>query len=179
ADHRVPVLGNACSGRRSTRSAVTSSHVPPPSDTRSLIVTVGAAVSAAKQRNERYAEIAAEFVRLKVDVSPASHGQWAAAFVQRLRELGWVEGRTVARPCGAVCHLLSPEAAGRIEDAHPPRRGAYLSKLSNFEIVQQQQHVHDPDIRKMLNSLSEICNAAGAAIPRTSRRQLCRAPSWV
>jgi len=125
ADHRVPVLGNACSGRRSTRSAVTSSHVPPPSDTRSLIVTVGAAVSAAKQRNERYAEIAAEFVRLKVDVSPASHGQWAAAFVQRLRELGWVEGRTVARPCGAVCHLLSPEAAGRIEDAHPPRRGAY------------------------------------------------------
>jgi putative ABC transport system substrate-binding protein len=28
--------------------------------------------------------------------TPASHGQWAAAFVQRLRELGWVEGRTVA-----------------------------------------------------------------------------------
>ena len=28
--------------------------------------------------------------------TPASHGQLAAAFVQRLRELGWVEGRTVA-----------------------------------------------------------------------------------
>ena len=28
--------------------------------------------------------------------TPATHGQWAAAFVQRLRELGWVEGRTVA-----------------------------------------------------------------------------------
>jgi putative ABC transport system substrate-binding protein len=28
--------------------------------------------------------------------TPATHGQWAAAFVQRLRELGWVEGRTIA-----------------------------------------------------------------------------------
>src|SRR5262245_15181564 len=27
---------------------------------------------------------------------PSSHGQWVAAFVQRLRELGWIEGRTVA-----------------------------------------------------------------------------------
>jgi putative ABC transport system substrate-binding protein len=29
--------------------------------------------------------------------TPASHGQWVAAFVQRLRELGWIEGRTVGR----------------------------------------------------------------------------------
>ena len=28
--------------------------------------------------------------------TPATHGHWAVAFVQRLRELGWVEGRTVA-----------------------------------------------------------------------------------
>jgi putative ABC transport system substrate-binding protein len=28
--------------------------------------------------------------------TPASHGQWVATFVQRLRELGWIEGRTVA-----------------------------------------------------------------------------------
>src|SRR5262249_17575384 len=28
--------------------------------------------------------------------TPAIQGQWAAAFVQRLRELGWVDGRTVA-----------------------------------------------------------------------------------
>ena len=28
--------------------------------------------------------------------TPASHGQWVAAFVQRLSELGWIEGRTVA-----------------------------------------------------------------------------------
>ena len=28
--------------------------------------------------------------------SPAAWGQWTAGFVQRLRELGWIEGRTVA-----------------------------------------------------------------------------------
>jgi putative ABC transport system substrate-binding protein len=27
--------------------------------------------------------------------TPSSHGEWRAAFVQRLRELGWTEGRTV------------------------------------------------------------------------------------
>ena len=31
-----------------------------------------------------------------VSGTPSSHGQWVAAFAQRLRELGWVEGRTVA-----------------------------------------------------------------------------------
>ncbi len=31
-----------------------------------------------------------------VSGTPASHGQWFAALVQRLRELGWIEGRTVA-----------------------------------------------------------------------------------
>ena len=28
--------------------------------------------------------------------TPSSHGQWFAALVQRLHELGWIEGRTVA-----------------------------------------------------------------------------------
>jgi putative tryptophan/tyrosine transport system substrate-binding protein len=28
--------------------------------------------------------------------TPAIQGQWAVAFVQRLRELGWIEGRTIA-----------------------------------------------------------------------------------
>jgi putative tryptophan/tyrosine transport system substrate-binding protein len=28
--------------------------------------------------------------------TPSSYGQWVAAFVQRLRELGWIEGQTVA-----------------------------------------------------------------------------------
>ena len=27
--------------------------------------------------------------------TPSSHGQWVTAFVQRLRELGWIEGRTI------------------------------------------------------------------------------------
>jgi len=29
-----------------------------------------------------------------------------------------------------------------------------MSNMSNFEIIQQQQHVHNPDIRKVLISLS-------------------------
>src|SRR5438067_12194182 len=28
--------------------------------------------------------------------TPSSHGQWFAALAQRLRELGWIEGRTIA-----------------------------------------------------------------------------------
>ena len=28
--------------------------------------------------------------------TPATAGQWIAAFAQRLRELGWTEGRTIA-----------------------------------------------------------------------------------
>src|SRR5262245_57412942 len=28
--------------------------------------------------------------------SPASQGEWLAACLQRLRELGWIEGRTIA-----------------------------------------------------------------------------------
>src|SRR5215470_5696512 len=31
-----------------------------------------------------------------VSGTPSSHSQWVAAFVQRLRELGWIEGRTIA-----------------------------------------------------------------------------------
>ena len=28
--------------------------------------------------------------------TPAAHGHWVAAFAQRLRELGWIEGRAIA-----------------------------------------------------------------------------------
>src|SRR5437868_9137487 len=28
--------------------------------------------------------------------TPSSHGPWVTGFVQRLRELGWIEGRTIA-----------------------------------------------------------------------------------
>ena len=31
-----------------------------------------------------------------VSGTPSSHGQWVAAFVQRLGELGWIDGRTIA-----------------------------------------------------------------------------------
>jgi putative tryptophan/tyrosine transport system substrate-binding protein len=31
-----------------------------------------------------------------VSGTPSSHGQWVAAFVRRLNELGWIEGRTIA-----------------------------------------------------------------------------------
>jgi putative ABC transport system substrate-binding protein len=35
-------------------------------------------------------------IGLLVPGTPSSHRQWVAALVQRLRELGWVEGRTIA-----------------------------------------------------------------------------------
>jgi ABC-type uncharacterized transport system substrate-binding protein len=35
-------------------------------------------------------------IGLLVPGTPESHGQWFAVLVQRLRELGWIEGRTVA-----------------------------------------------------------------------------------
>src|SRR5258708_33336174 len=35
-------------------------------------------------------------VGLLVPGTPESHGKWVAAFVQRLSELSWIEGRTVA-----------------------------------------------------------------------------------
>jgi len=34
-------------------------------------------------------------VGLLVSGTPSSHGQWLAGFVQRLREIGWIEGRNV------------------------------------------------------------------------------------
>jgi putative tryptophan/tyrosine transport system substrate-binding protein len=35
-------------------------------------------------------------IGFQVPGTPSSHGQWFAALAQRLRELGWIEGRTVA-----------------------------------------------------------------------------------
>jgi putative tryptophan/tyrosine transport system substrate-binding protein len=34
-------------------------------------------------------------IGLLVSGTPSSHGPWVAGFVQRLRELGWIEGRTI------------------------------------------------------------------------------------
>ena len=33
--------------------------------------------------------------------TPSSHGQWVAAFVRRLHELGWIEGRNLGADRGA------------------------------------------------------------------------------
>jgi putative ABC transport system substrate-binding protein len=35
-------------------------------------------------------------IGLLISGTPSSHREWVAAFVQRLRELHWIEGRTVA-----------------------------------------------------------------------------------
>jgi hypothetical protein len=36
-----------------------------------------------------------------VSGTPSSHGQWVAAFVRRLHELGWIEGRNLGADRGA------------------------------------------------------------------------------
>ena len=43
----------------------------------------------------RAQQAAKPIIGLLVPGTPASHGNWYAATVQRLRELGWVEGRTI------------------------------------------------------------------------------------
>jgi putative ABC transport system substrate-binding protein len=48
-------------------------------------------VSASGQRPRKLPTIG-----LLVPGTPSTHGQWFAAFVLRLRELGWIEGRTIA-----------------------------------------------------------------------------------
>jgi putative ABC transport system substrate-binding protein len=35
-------------------------------------------------------------IGLLAPATPAAHGPWFASLVQRLNELGWIEGRTVA-----------------------------------------------------------------------------------
>jgi hypothetical protein len=47
-------------------------------------------------RGARAAVGEAAIIWLLVAGTPSSHGQWFAAFVRRLHELGWIEGRTVA-----------------------------------------------------------------------------------
>jgi putative tryptophan/tyrosine transport system substrate-binding protein len=66
---------------------------------RELIALLGAGglLLAVKVRRAR-AQQAAKMptIGFLVAGTPSSHGQWVAAFVQRLRELGWIEGRTIA-----------------------------------------------------------------------------------
>jgi hypothetical protein len=62
-----------------------------------------------------------------------------------------VTGALPAR-CGVIHAHANQGAAG--EGAHKRLYRERMSNMSNFEIVQQQQHVHNPDIRKVLISLS-------------------------
>jgi hypothetical protein len=51
--------------------------------------------------------------------TPAGASQWVGAFVQRLRELGWIEGRTVAIRLSLVgCGVRADDVS--IASAAPP-----------------------------------------------------------
>jgi putative ABC transport system substrate-binding protein len=62
---------------------------------RAFITLVGGAVAAwpLAARAQQAAKLPS--IGFLVAGTPSSHGQWVAAFVQRLRELGWIEGRTI------------------------------------------------------------------------------------
>src|SRR5262249_1331413 len=62
---------------------------------RGFITLVGGA-AAAWPLAARAQQPAMPVVGFIVAGTPLSHGQWVVAFVQRLRELGWIEGRTIA-----------------------------------------------------------------------------------
>src|SRR5262245_27213262 len=53
----------------------------------------GAAASPLVARAQHQAKLST--IGFLVVGTPLSHGQWVAAFVRRLHELGWIEGRTV------------------------------------------------------------------------------------
>jgi putative tryptophan/tyrosine transport system substrate-binding protein len=61
---------------------------------RKFLATVGGA--AAWPLAARAKQPAKPTIGFLVSGTPSSHGQWVAAFVRRLHELGWIEGRTVA-----------------------------------------------------------------------------------
>jgi ABC-type uncharacterized transport system substrate-binding protein len=67
-----------------------ASHI----ERRKFLATLGGA--AAWPLAARAQQRAMPVIGFLVAGTPLSHGQWVAAFVQRLRELGWTEGRTIA-----------------------------------------------------------------------------------
>ena len=62
---------------------------------REFITLVGGAARMAA-RGACAAKVKLPTIGLLGGGSPSAQAQWTAAFVQRLRELGWVEGQTVA-----------------------------------------------------------------------------------
>jgi putative tryptophan/tyrosine transport system substrate-binding protein len=63
---------------------------------RDFVILLGGGAAAAWPFAARAQQSAMPVVGFLVAGTPLSHGQWVAAFVQRLRELGWIEGRTIA-----------------------------------------------------------------------------------
>ena len=59
----------------------------------------------------------------------STHGQWAAALVQRLRELGWIEGRTIAIEVRWAEGRSERYAEIAAEFVRPPRRSASRCRI--------------------------------------------------
>jgi putative ABC transport system substrate-binding protein len=63
---------------------------------REFIFTLGGAAAAWPLAARAQQAGKLPLVGMLVPGTQTTHGQWFAALVQRLRELGWIEGRTVA-----------------------------------------------------------------------------------
>jgi len=63
--------------------------------------------------------------------TPSSHGQWVAASVRRLHELGWIEGRTVA-----IEYRWAEGRTERLTKSRPSSSGARLMSLSHQQLRQ-------------------------------------------
>ena len=61
---------------------------------REFIALIAAAWPAVAARTQQAATLPS--LGFLIAGTPSSHGQWVAACVQRLRELGWIEGRTIS-----------------------------------------------------------------------------------
>jgi hypothetical protein len=64
-------------------------------DRRQFITLLGGAAMAWPLAARAQQSVKLPKIGLLSSGTPAVQGQWVAAFVQRMRELGWIEGRTV------------------------------------------------------------------------------------
>src|SRR5436190_3778489 len=71
-------------------------HVASHIERRKFLATLGGAAAAWPLAARAQQAGKLPTIGFLVTGTPSSQGQWVAAFVQRLRELGWIEGRTVA-----------------------------------------------------------------------------------
>ena len=94
--------------------------------------------------------------------TPANWTQWTAAFVQRLRELGWIEGRTVPR--SSFCPLLFDQIVGANED----RRRQGQAKRPCGVDVKYQIDFHCL-LHRQISRLFALENAACVMADQTKR----------